>query len=335
MNDQLLPIGSICSVKGNNKLMIISYYYMTYDKELKIFDYLGCPYPEGLLNPKELKAFMKNDIERVEFVGYKGNEFNQFIMQFQTNPKPTFKFDENGVVVVDPFVKSLTPKQVNLDAYKFDASDSRESDYLFDEDGMIVKDNTVNTPTSAKSKFEFDEDGMIIADNTTKDDTMTIGTQTSEKPKFEFDENGVIIADNTIKENNIVSDKANTSKPEFVFDNDGMIIADNTTNVSLFNNNQAQTRDNMPKFEFDENGVIIADNTTKRELEKQAKPPISEQNAQAITNNLYKFDENGIVIEDHSSDEKKDTVENKSSNNNSAFIFDKDGVILADNTVIA
>ena len=50
MEEKYLPIGSIVTVKDiNKKLMIIGYYSLEYKNSVKLYDYVGCSYPEGML----------------------------------------------------------------------------------------------------------------------------------------------------------------------------------------------------------------------------------------------------------------------------------------------
>ena len=48
MQNQFLPIGSVCTLINNNKkVMIIGYNYSIYNGIIKTIDYIGCTYPEG------------------------------------------------------------------------------------------------------------------------------------------------------------------------------------------------------------------------------------------------------------------------------------------------
>ena len=50
MKEKYLPIGTVCTVKNNlKKYMIVGYYSIEYLKNMKIYDYIAYPYPEGLL----------------------------------------------------------------------------------------------------------------------------------------------------------------------------------------------------------------------------------------------------------------------------------------------
>ena len=44
------------------------------NKELKIYDYLGCPYPDGVMSSDIFLYFDKEDIEEVIFNGYSNDD---------------------------------------------------------------------------------------------------------------------------------------------------------------------------------------------------------------------------------------------------------------------
>ena len=63
--DGFLPIGSVVLLKGaQKKLMIIGRFQVSVKTE-KIYDYSGCLYPEGFMNPQDLFLFQNDDIEKV------------------------------------------------------------------------------------------------------------------------------------------------------------------------------------------------------------------------------------------------------------------------------
>ena len=76
MQNQFLPIGSICTLVNNNKkVMIIGYNPQTYNGTIRSADYLGCTYPEGFLLPSMMTTFMESEISKVDFMGYPADVF--------------------------------------------------------------------------------------------------------------------------------------------------------------------------------------------------------------------------------------------------------------------
>jgi hypothetical protein len=79
MEQQLLPIGSIVILKeGTKKLMIYGRKQMLASSEPQVFDYIGCLYPEGYLNPDFSYVFNHEDIAAVIFTGYQDEEEKKF-----------------------------------------------------------------------------------------------------------------------------------------------------------------------------------------------------------------------------------------------------------------
>ncbi len=189
MKEKYLPIGSVCTVKGNtNKIMIIGYLPMDYNGNLNLYDYSGCIYPNGLFSSSSNIAFNHQDIEKVDFMGYESDLYKNLNTNLlsasvielakekaTTNSKPKYVFDKNGVIIMDNTVvepekkvesKPLSnPFEMNYETKEVNASNER---FKFDENGVIIEDLTVSKPVETKSKYKFDENGIIIEDNTVK-----------------------------------------------------------------------------------------------------------------------------------------------------------------------
>lgn len=67
----LLPIGSVVMLKGGtHRVMIIGYCQRLVNEPEKIFDYVGCLFPEGFLGAEKNYLFNRDQVERVYHVGY-------------------------------------------------------------------------------------------------------------------------------------------------------------------------------------------------------------------------------------------------------------------------
>lgn len=75
MFERVLPIGTIVLLKNaTKKVMIIGYCkYKKGDMET-IYDYAGCPYPEGFLSPDQTVLFNHDQIHRIFALGYQNEE---------------------------------------------------------------------------------------------------------------------------------------------------------------------------------------------------------------------------------------------------------------------
>ena len=77
--EMLLPNGSIVRLReGTKKLVIYGRKQMMMTDPPRSFDYIGCLYPEGYINPDYTYGFNHNDIEEVIFTGYVDEEEEKF-----------------------------------------------------------------------------------------------------------------------------------------------------------------------------------------------------------------------------------------------------------------
>lgn len=75
---QLLPIGTIVRLKNATKSLCIVGMLQVDSNEV-LHDYIGVLYPEGYIDAETLFLFEHEDIEEIEFEGYSGAEFQNFI----------------------------------------------------------------------------------------------------------------------------------------------------------------------------------------------------------------------------------------------------------------
>lgn len=87
-----LPIGSVVLLKDAAKrLMICGRIQMRTDEgERKLYDYCGCLYPEGILDPERTFLFNNEDIVKVFYMGMQDEEefkFRAYILEkIKDNP---------------------------------------------------------------------------------------------------------------------------------------------------------------------------------------------------------------------------------------------------------
>lgn len=78
-DNKLLPIGTVVLLKGaTHRLMIMGYTPMRQENGLRIFDYWGCFYPEGLLELDKTLVFDRDRIDKVFAEGYSDDEEKEF-----------------------------------------------------------------------------------------------------------------------------------------------------------------------------------------------------------------------------------------------------------------
>lgn len=272
MERKYLPIGSVCSLKGKNKkVMIIGYYSPELKGNLKINDYVGCSFPEGILIFDSLCAFNHSDIEKVEFIGFKNDEqrtFEGLLNRLTGNDKDEIE----------------RAAEFHKENEMFLTSNKTYSKLLFDSNGVVMIADPVVEEKHTLKNIEFDENGYVISAQTTEKVTNPFykeyEPQTKEEKKSdewnifkntEFDKKGTIVESTINSENKKVS--------IYKFDEDGNVSTEQT-------------------YEFDINGNVVSIDNKKREEEV---PPIGpglpgyvEPKHKKVSN--YKFDENGNVI---------------------------------------
>ena len=75
---ELLPIGSVVLLKGGGKRLMVFGVMQRNPEDNKLYDYIGCLYPEGFAGAEHNYLFNKEDIQQVEFAGLADEEHNQF-----------------------------------------------------------------------------------------------------------------------------------------------------------------------------------------------------------------------------------------------------------------
>lgn len=130
MNKRYLPIGSVIKLKNNNKsIMITGYYSVEYARDLEIYDYSGCAYPEGVMIKSSCCSFNQSDIKEVLFEGYKTDEYKTLT---------------NGLNEIDEEIMTGgEPQEIVLDELDSDKEKKKEDKsfkhYTFDENGILIK----------------------------------------------------------------------------------------------------------------------------------------------------------------------------------------------------
>lgn len=290
MEGKYLPIGSICTLKGKNKkVMITGYYSVEFNGNLKIKDYMGCAYPEGMLLPEQVITFNHSDIEKIDFVGFKNEEqetFKKLLNRLTGNTKS----DEEKAA------------EFHKKNDMFLTSNSTYSKLLFDENGVVMIADPVEEPKPQKSNtlnnIKFDEKGYVISMGEDEEvsnpfhkeysDVNPVQKKNSDWNifnKIEFDKNGTVVS-----AENDINNKKEEMLNKIEFDENGTVIS--------VSGETLKDKQDFGQYKFDATGTLIAIGNDKMEEDI---PPIGpglpgyvEPN-QAKSN--YKFDENGVVVE--------------------------------------
>lgn len=73
--EKYLPIGSVVKLnKTKKKLMVIGYLVKN---EGKIYDYIACLFPEGILSLKDVLLFNHEDIKEIYYLGHRTEKYEE------------------------------------------------------------------------------------------------------------------------------------------------------------------------------------------------------------------------------------------------------------------
>lgn len=130
MNKRYLPIGSVIKLKNNNKsIMITGYYSVEYARDLEIYDYSGCAYPEGVMIKSSCCSFNQSDIKEVLFEGYKTAEYKTLTNGLNEIDEEIMTGGEPQEIVFDELDSNKEKKN----------EDKSFKHYTFDENGILIK----------------------------------------------------------------------------------------------------------------------------------------------------------------------------------------------------
>ncbi len=79
--NNILPIGSVVKLKNNLKKVMITGYNQVLVDGLDIWDYAGVIFPEGYLDKTKTIVFMKDSIEKVYFLGYQDEDYENIVKE--------------------------------------------------------------------------------------------------------------------------------------------------------------------------------------------------------------------------------------------------------------
>lgn len=87
----ILPIGTVVRLTGGEKRLMIIGYFPQMTSGGKIYDFIGCLYPEGFLDADNFFMFNMSDIEKVDFVGFVDTEGQVYIELIKQKHPNLFK----------------------------------------------------------------------------------------------------------------------------------------------------------------------------------------------------------------------------------------------------
>ena len=100
--EKYLPIGTVVMLKGARKrVMITGFVIKAKDVENKVFDYMGCLFPEGVISSDKNLLFDHEQIENVYYLGYSDDEQKQFLAKLNDymTKNPNVGMNQQNTVV--------------------------------------------------------------------------------------------------------------------------------------------------------------------------------------------------------------------------------------------
>lgn len=77
--EKYLPIGTVVLLKnGQKRVMITGFCAIPGDDTKKVYDYIGCLYPEGFISSSQNLLFDHDQIEKLYYLGYSDDEEKEF-----------------------------------------------------------------------------------------------------------------------------------------------------------------------------------------------------------------------------------------------------------------
>ncbi len=87
MGNRFLPLGSVVLLKEATRPIVIIGYTVVEEGNTEIWDYLGCAYPIGVIEPSKNLLFQRGQIDKVLHTGYTDEEGNKFLDQLTESVK--------------------------------------------------------------------------------------------------------------------------------------------------------------------------------------------------------------------------------------------------------
>ena len=94
----LLPIGTVVGLKEIDHQIMITGFTMQRKTEqgTEVYDYAGCPFPEGMLGPDKTFLFNQGSINRVYTLGYLDDVTIRYLDQAEAELTAVRKGEDHG-----------------------------------------------------------------------------------------------------------------------------------------------------------------------------------------------------------------------------------------------
>ena len=79
-----LPVGSVVLLKDATRPVVVIGYTVVEKGDNRVWDYLGCAYPIGVIGTDKNLLFQKSQISKVLFLGYSDSEGKEFLAKLDS-----------------------------------------------------------------------------------------------------------------------------------------------------------------------------------------------------------------------------------------------------------
>lgn len=93
-----LPIGSVIKLKDSDKYIMITGWFQ-YDENKSNWDYSGCLYPQGIIEPNNI-LFNKEIIDHILFLGYQETiqmNYREMVLDYMKENFPDWDSTKNKI----------------------------------------------------------------------------------------------------------------------------------------------------------------------------------------------------------------------------------------------
>ena len=84
VQEKFLPVGTVVLLKdGTKRVMITGFAAKSKETGDKVFDYMGCLYPEGIISSENNLLFNHDQIKDLYYIGYVDDEWKKVEKQLK------------------------------------------------------------------------------------------------------------------------------------------------------------------------------------------------------------------------------------------------------------
>ena len=135
--DKFLPVGTVVLLSGGKKrVMITGYVAVGKETGNKVYDYIGCLYPEGVISSDKNLLFNHNQIEKVYYMGYSDEEQKEFSKNLKQLIDKKLNSDKSNENVVQGKNEVVVQEQINQPI-----NDNVHSSTITFDDNSVVNNN--------------------------------------------------------------------------------------------------------------------------------------------------------------------------------------------------